>query len=239
MKKLVAVTIAVTLGLASTSAMAGIKDTKHDLSVGSANMVGGGSTIAGGSNQICIYCHTPHNAVPAIPLWNRTAASNTGYSFYSSPSMKLHQGAKSAFESTSTSLQCMSCHNGVDGLGAGIVNKGGEPAAALTGHNGTSNINGDVIAAGNAKLGKDLSNDHPVNIQMINGTAGLNSTSASNQIKGSGATALTTALPLFKGSAGDNYIECGSCHSVHDNSHSKFLRTSNKGSVLCLACHAK
>lgn len=235
MKKLVALTIAVTLGLASTSAMAGIKNTKHDLSVGSTNM---GGTIGGGSNQICIYCHTPHNAVPAIPLWNRGGATNT-FSFYSSPSMKLHQGVKTAFETTSTSLQCMSCHSGVDGLGALIANKGGEPAAALTGANVGGNISADKIAAGNALLGTSLTNDHPVNIRMVNGTAGLNNTSATNYIKGAGATALTTALPLFKGTAGDNYIECGSCHSVHDNTNLKFLRTSNKGSVLCLACHAK
>lgn len=231
MKKLATLAIVVGLGLASTSAMAGIKNTKHDLSVGSANM---GGTIAGGSNQLCIYCHTPHNASPSIPLWNRGAATNSGFTFYSSPSMKLSQGTKSAFEATSTSLQCMSCHSGVDGLGALITNKGGEPAAALTGANATGNISGDKIAAGKALLGSNLGNDHPVNIQMLATTVGLYDPSANTIGNG-----LAVKLPLFKGTSGSNYIECGSCHAVHDNTHLKFLRTSNKGSILCLACHNK
>lgn len=232
MKKLVTAAIVVALSVAATSAMAGIKNSKHDLSVGSTNM---GGTIAGGSNQICIYCHTPHNASPAIPLWNRGAATNAGYTFYSSPSMKLKgQGAKTAFETTSTSLQCMSCHNGVDGLGASVVRKGSEPVAALTGANVGGTVSADVIASGNALLGLNLGNDHPVNIRMVASTAGLFDPSANTIGNG-----LTDKLPLFNGTGGANYIECGSCHAVHDATHGKFLRTSNKGSILCLACHNK
>ena len=230
MKKLVTAAIVVALSVAATSAMAGIKNSKHDLSTGA---TGNLSTLTGGSNQICIYCHTPHNASPAIPLWNRGAATNSGYTFYSSPSMKLKgQGAKTAFETTSTSLQCMSCHNGVDGLGAGIVRQGAEPAGAIVGAAGA--ISGDKIASGNALLGQNLGNDHPVNIRMLASTAGLFDPSANTIGNG-----LTDKLPLFNGTGGANYIECGSCHAVHDATHGKFLRTSNKGSILCLACHNK
>lgn len=232
MKKLATLAIVVGLGLASTSAMAGIKNTKHDLSIGSTNMTG--MTAGTGSNQLCIYCHTPHNASPSIPLWNRTNAGATTYQFYSSPSMKLHQGSRNTFETTSTSLMCMSCHNGIDGLADAITNKSG--AVALAGTNSSGNIVGDVISTGNAKLGTDLRNDHPVNIKMVASTAGLNDPIAGTNTIGTG---LITKLPLFKGTAGGDYIECGSCHSVHDNTNLKFLRTSNKGSILCLACHAK
>jgi len=39
---------------------------KHDLSV-----YGPGPVRAVNENQICIFCHVPHNASPAAPLWNR------------------------------------------------------------------------------------------------------------------------------------------------------------------------
>lgn len=35
------------------------------------------------------------------------------------------------------------------------------------------------------------------------------------------------------------YVECASCHDPHTDSQVTFLRTSNTGSSLCLACHTK
>lgn len=233
------IVIALTLALTVTAIPAfalTIVGTKHDLSVGSSNM---GGAITGGSNQVCIYCHTPHNAIPAIPLWNRSAQSSTGYQFYSSPSMRIHQGAKSAFESTSISLMCMSCHNGVDGLGAIIKNKAGAASTTLTGANLSNNIQNDKIAAGNAKLGKDLTNDHPINFPVPVNTDGLTTVSGYTINGSAGIGMLTKALPLYKGNNSGAYIECASCHAVHDNQHTYFLRTTNTGSKLCLACHAK
>lgn len=222
MKKVLAIITAVAITAAATMALAGIAGSKHDLSRGNGN----GLVTGGGSDQICVYCHTPHNAVQNIPLWNRSNPAGTTFKFYSSPSMKLHQGAKSNFEATSISLFCMSCHDG--GAIGGRIASAASPITAGT-------LSTDKIATGsNALLGTDLSNDHPINLQMLASTDGLYDPS-SNTI-GNG---LTKKLSLFQGTSGDNYLECASCHAVHDNTVNKFLRTTNSGSKLCLACHKK
>lgn len=234
MKRVLAVMIAVgVMASASVALAATIKNTKHDLSTGNTG-------LTGGSDQVCIYCHTPHNATEAIPLWNRTAATATGFTFYSSPSMKLHRSAGNGgqFESSSISLFCMSCHDG-SAIGGKIANPG---ASALVGTSTPSAtvpaVDADAIV-GTALFGSDMSKSHPVNIQL--NTASLNGiyapTAGAKSING--ASGLTTDLPLFKGTDGNGYIECGSCHAVHDNTASPFLRTSNANSKLCLACHMK
>jgi len=66
------------------------------------------------------------------------------------------------------------------------------------------------------------------------------------------ATAVLTGVasavtyPLFKstGNGGNrtsasDYLECGSCHAVHDSLNSPFLRETMKKSTLCLGCHNK
>ena len=35
------------------------------------------------------------------------------------------------------------------------------------------------------------------------------------------------------------FVECASCHDPHSNANSTFLRVSNAGSAVCLACHIK
>jgi predicted CXXCH cytochrome family protein len=222
MKRVLAIITAVAITAAATAAFATIVGSKHDLSRGNSN----GLVTAGGSDQICVYCHTPHNAVENIPLWNRNNPATTTFKFYSSPTMQLHRPVANTgtFESTSISLFCMSCHDG-GAIGGRIASA----ASPITG--GT--LSTDAIS-GKALLGTDLSNDHPVNLQMLASTAGLYNPSANTIGNG-----LTKKLSLFKGTSGDNYLECSSCHAVHDNTVNKFLRTTNSGSKLCLACHDK
>ena len=38
---------------------------------------------------------------------------------------------------------------------------------------------------------------------------------------------------------GEPFVECASCHDPHTNAQPTFLRTSNTGSRVCLACHVK
>jgi len=49
------------LTLFSTGAYAGIATTKHNLSA-----TGTGNIKASGEQEICIFCHTPHNSAPAV-----------------------------------------------------------------------------------------------------------------------------------------------------------------------------
>jgi len=32
-------------------------------------------------------------------------------------------------------------------------------------------------------------------------------------------------------------VQCGSCHNVHNNTNTPFLRISNVNSALCTTCH--
>ena len=109
MKKiaLLAAALVMTASMASAASIVG---SRHD-------MTNVGSAYSLGAVEICVYCHTPHNPVQNVPLWNRnnpTAGSFT--TFYNSPT--LTAVAKSAaFTDQSYSLFCMSCHDGITALG--------------------------------------------------------------------------------------------------------------------------
>jgi len=38
------------------------------------------------NGEICVFCHTPHGASPAVPLWNHDLSALT-YTAYDSPTM--------------------------------------------------------------------------------------------------------------------------------------------------------
>ena len=59
-----------------------IVNTKHNLSVS-----GAGPVKALTETRICIFCHTPHNAAPLSPLWNKELEPQN-YTVYASPSLK-------------------------------------------------------------------------------------------------------------------------------------------------------
>ena len=92
-----------------------------------------------GSTEICIFCHTPHNAkASAGVLWNHGATTAT-YTLYSSSTLNAVMAQPGV-----TSKLCLSCHDGtvaVDTYGT---------------RTGTTFIGGGEL------LGTDLSNDHPI-----------------------------------------------------------------------------
>ncbi len=178
-----------------------IVGTKHDL-----------SSYTNSSGQICIACHTPHNAQAdqLVPLWNH-AATTTQFTLYSSVTAKSVPG-----QPTGYSKACLSCHDGtlaLDSFG------GKTPAGA-----------GKISGANN--LGTDLSDDHPVSFTYDTNLA----TAHPGIVSPASAAFVDTAktVPLFNGK-----LECSSCHDAHDNQNTFFLRKSNAGSALCLSCHNK
>ena len=64
-----------------------IAHSKHDLSAS-----GPGPVRAVDENEICIFCHVPHNASPQAPLWNRFSPS-TYYRIYRSSTLKARRGS--------------------------------------------------------------------------------------------------------------------------------------------------
>lgn len=204
----IAVSIVQTFVIAQI-ANAAITGSKHDFSAKSWNP----------SGQICIVCHTPHNATSTIaPLWNHVLTSAT-FTVYSSPSLNASVGQPS-----SSSKACLSCHDGTVGLDA----FGG-------------NLTGTEFIVGGERLGTDLSNDHPVSF-TYDATLASNDGSLHNP-----TTKTVSALggkTIDQGMLIGNKVECGSCHDVHNNkgdapTTSNLLLVNNAGSALCLTCHNK
>lgn len=183
-----------------------VAGTAHDLSA------------AEGNSEVCIFCHTPHNAVPDVPLWNHTLSTQT-YTAYDSPTMDATDNADWTGGDGNVSALCMSCHDGTIGLGS-LVNEG--PGGTPT--------NSATLMTGTALLGTDLTNDHPVAF-TYNGAL----QTADGELVD--PTTLTGAVRLF--GAGADQVECASCHDPHDDTNQPFLVTSNTGSALCTTCHVK
>ncbi len=231
MKKAVSVIFAVAVMVtASYSFGASIRNSKHDLSSSSS----GG--ITSNTTQVCVFCHTPHNARNGYPLWNRTLGTNTPGSFvlYTSAQMRTKNYTVGAgFTSDSVSLYCMTCHDG-GAIGGRIKNPPADVGASpVVVTDGGVDITGDAITNARYNIGTDLTNDHPVNFGMVD---------TDTAIKNVNLTAMTVgtqALPLYRSTGRGVTMECASCHNVHDPQYKPFLRMSNDGSALCLNCHDK
>ncbi len=248
MKKVLSLLAVAGLIAASTAAFGKtIVGSKHDLSQS------GGGTIkagAGQSTQICVYCHAPHNAAKSLPLWNRTNPAGSLFTLYSGLNMQ-NVSFKTGFTSDSTSLFCMSCHDGLTTMDAihnagaiggfgGTATDATSPTAAdayRTAVGGTF-VASNIGAIGNAALGSyNLTKTHPINFEVTttDGQSDLFVGSASKMGN-------NNQFPLFKlegNRATTRSLECGSCHAVHDSQYSPFLRATMNQSALCLGCHNK
>ncbi len=213
-KLYVTLSVALLLGLLSTAGA------RADSIVGSDHDLSSKTTT---TDQVCIFCHTPHNtADPAtlpVPLWNRQASATT-FTMYSSTSLDMV--IASAPEGVSAA--CLSCHDGATAFDALISNPGITLPDVMTGDH--------AVGAGG-----DLTNDHPISITYSVGTGAGQDPAFNTPTAGK-----VGALPLFRapGASGDGtQVECATCHNVHDPQYDPFLRISNAGSALCTSCHVK
>jgi len=183
------------------------------------------------NNEICVVCHTPHNAISPTegPLWNRnlTAAVYTLYTPNTTPGSDI-QGT-GFNQPTGVSRLCLSCHDGTIAVDSFGRNTDGTPftggATFVNDINANANI-GDGTPGGTTG---DLSNDHPVAFTFPTTDAEI-VTAAGGQVAG--------LLPLF--GVGGDQMECATCHDVHaTNTFDELLRVDNDGSGLCLTCHTK
>lgn len=185
--------------------------------------------VVGGTDQVCVFCHTPHagNLAVGVVLWNR-ATPVTAFNVYSSITMD----AVAADPPQGESLACLSCHDGtlsfdqlINGPTANILVDDYDPL----GGSRTWSFAGDtdLSGAGVTLIDVDLSNDHPVSIQY-----GLDGAlQPVGNVTGAG-------LRLY--GAGADQVECASCHNPHDDTTQvPFLRISNAASALCTTCHIK
>lgn len=183
-----------------------------------------GQTIVGSSHdfsaqgwsggEICLPCHTPHNADTSqidAPLWNHQV-TNTVFSLYQSSTMD------SIPEQPRTiSKLCLSCHDGVV-----AVNSFG------------TNIGSQYIS-GDSLIGTSLQDDHPISIYWSHQVKFTSGSGTCINCHNPSPTDFNPILPFF-----DRYLECATCHDVHNKAgNDHLLRLPLINSQLCLHCHGK
>lgn len=153
------------------SAQGFIVGSKHDFTAGgSAQQV----TTDAVTDQVCVFCHTPHGADTSapVPLWNKliTTRAYTRYSELATPSFDAREAPVG-----SVSLACLSCHDGVQAMDV-VLNAPGSGGYDATGNEIDPGAIGPmtgtpipVVAETNGVFALDLSNDHPISIQYAGG----------------------------------------------------------------------
>lgn len=247
--------------VADTAVAATIASSKHNLGTTGT----GTNRVTVGTDQICVFCHTPHGGnIGTAPLWNKNLPS-TAYQLYGSTGGESTTLNGQVMAVGSVSQACLSCHDGTQAMdnmvnapGSGGYTAGG----ARPGYTWSAGVGASgLMPAGVTNLGSDLRNDHPVGVQYCGG--GLTDTGgtcndpdfktvARGTINGTvqfwvdttGGTAGREKADMilyrraFTANAGPS-VECASCHDPHNPDNGTFLRVANTGSALCLSCHTK
>ncbi|MHC4975047.1 MAG: cytochrome c3 family protein [Planctomycetota bacterium] len=182
-----------------------VVDSVHNLSA-----TGPGSVRATSEEQVCIFCHAPHNASPVRPLWNRQMPTDS-YLIYSSRSFDAEPG-----QPTGMSKMCLSCHDGTIAIGNVVSRE--TPISMSSGVT--------TIPAGSAHIGTDLRDDHPVSFRYDHSLASLD-----QQL----LDPMTIPHEIQLDANGE--MQCTSCHDAHNNAFGNFLVMSNIGAQLCMSCH--
>ena len=217
----------------ANAAISGVVGSNHDLSGGAA-----------GTDQVCVFCHTPHGADSSanVPLWNKVLgdpASYTQYSTLSTPSFDATEAPVG-----SVSLACLSCHDGTQAVdvvlnapGSGGYNPSGSQTGSL----------GPLTSSPVPMLGTDLTDDHPISIPYAAGgalgtdadgvfagnlgdpdfvapekaTVNANAVWWVDSATGTAGTREKSDMILYTrtdlNAAGEPFVECGSCHDPHND----------------------
>jgi predicted CXXCH cytochrome family protein len=181
--------------------------TKHNLSVS-----GPGTVKATIEVPVCEFCHTPHHAGQAQPLWNKDIPDIV-YTTYQSSTLKAAVG-----QPNGASRLCLSCHDGTIALG--LVRSRTQPIPFSGGVT--------TMPAGRTRLGTDLSDDHPISFVYDSSLVSRN-----GQLEQPANLRGPVKLDRF------SQVQCTSCHNPHDDQYAKFLVMSNTATALCTTCHKK
>lgn len=235
-----------------TSLAATVKGTPHDLSAQSTTT----GPKAATEKQICVFCHTPHEAYAGTSLWNHKLSAVTQYTLPSSPT----QLSTPTNPPDGASKLCLSCHDGTVALGAVLLaSQKSNAVIPMTGTGPGGVMPGTPVPGQHAgpNLGTDLSGTHLVSIAV-------NDLLISDKLQqfANNQTSLRLAYPppgdpvrlsrtgnLYKGVPGKDGrgVQCTSCHDPHDNTNGRFLvkpvtdagqtSLSLQGGTLCETCH--
>ena len=224
----------------TATALAGVVGSQHDLTTG-----GQAQGQTANTDQVCVFCHTPHGSDTAapVPLWNKVLGAPGSYTQYSTlqtPSFDSQEAPVG-----SVSLACLSCHDGTQAMDVvlNLPGSGGyNPAGAEVDPVAIGLMTGSPVPM----LGTDLTNDHPISMQYggggataadVDGTfAGTlgdpdfvppeKATVNGNPIwwvdgpVGTAGTREKTDMILYaRNDLGEvqPFVECGSCHDPHND----------------------
>jgi len=237
MKKLVAILAAAAIAATATMAFAGmqarsgVNGSFHDMNFYAPTKGGQPEKY----ERVCVYCHTPHNAVVNdpndplgvnfLPLWNHDMSplTYTAYNWATPDNTPF----TIADPLVGPSRLCMSCHDG---------------ATAVDQHGPSMPNAGSVVLSGDRAVGRtgDLTDDHPIGFDYVQARQGRN-LAADALAPGSAAvseivdesTPFATAIAI---SADNTYnavsrngsrtikstlyngtmMTCATCHEVHN-----------------------
>ena len=195
--------------------------------------------MSSSEDQICVFCHTPHNGDQNSPLWNKVMPTQQFYMYTSS--MTLSNTAKKGNQPSTESLFCLSCHDGRTAINV-VHNVKNNPNTQTHGTNktidigGTFNDNMNPLGYGYAlgglgfadygpNLGKqgsgattaesyfgsNLTDDHPISFSYLD---------AWNEKKNKlydVATVSQRSNGKIRFFGPTKRIECSSCHDPHAN----------------------
>ncbi|MBI5115463.1 hypothetical protein HZA56_03235 [Candidatus Poribacteria bacterium] len=198
----------------------GLHTSKHNLSVS-----GPGPIKATSMTEECVFCHTPHNANVAVPLWGHQMSAVTNYTLYTSTTLKT----TTIGQPTGASRLCLSCHDGSIAVGAAGPDRPafGPPYQQMVFSMVDDGVPITTMPVDHASnLQTDLSDDHPISFSYDSTLY----TASNGQL--ADPSTLTGDVKLSSGK-----IECTSCHDPHTDAYGKFLVVSNSDSALCLTCH--
>jgi hypothetical protein len=228
---------------------------KHNMS--SAATHGGPKALSlaeGGTDQICIFCHTPHAAAPESTLWSRPAPDTVSFPLYAQPlaikgdvvgkenpnavNNSLYTNTGSTPNGTpvtypnGASRMCLSCHDGVTAVG--ILRD--STTIAMAG--GLTDLNNPGVNTPNPVI--DLSTSHPISF-VFNQTVLDDVNSARNNTYKLPDPADSVDTPLDSQSR----MQCTTCHDPHDDTQldnalwPPFWREGNATGYndVCNACH--
>ena len=219
-------------------------DNKHNLSNQSNNTFRAQPLVNDGTDQICIFCHTPHSATPDSPLWSRPDPATSTFPIYGNPlviagsrgSNPSGQTSRSQYNTADVypngaSRMCLSCHDGVTAIG-------------LLNDSTTINMLGPTTLSGyNSAI--NLATSHPISFVYVAGVvADLEAYyGPGSYILPSTIDAIDTPLD------GHSRMQCTTCHDPHEDTRAgapvglPFWRE-NTGddaidyNAVCDACHS-
>jgi Doubled CXXCH motif (Paired_CXXCH_1) len=228
-----------------------VRGTRHNLS---ANGPGTTHAAAGATTEVCVFCHTPHNATQSdqagatlrAPLWNRRVPSGATYTPYTSSTLDA-QSIADGFNAQpgGSSKLCLSCHDGTLAIGnVNVLNGRANVSIPMTGTGP-----GGVMPAGEGAqsgftrfIGTDLRNDHPISVTFNSALAARDGEmrpvdsaqrwpATTGTVVGVRVTGYKPLLPLeMTGNGGVGQVQCATCHDPHiretdpAKGNQKFLR---------------